>query len=246
MSGSPRAAGGLKYLGNDVSEYRKHYEITSKDDAKSWTNLVRLCRVLNETPADQLEKALSPLLDIDGALKFLALENVFINNDGYWIRTSDYSIYEDEKGQFHVVPHDVNETFGMPGGPGMRGGQSIKGIELDPLFGADDSNKPLISKLLAVPKLRARYLGYVRDIAEKWLDWKKLEPLAEQYQSLIAADMKTDTRKLDPFEAVTKEMKEDSGPEGPGGPRRRISLKNFVEQRRAFLLAYTAPKRAAQ
>ena len=76
-------------------------------------------------------------------------------------------------GQFHVVPHDVNETFGMPGGPGMRGGQSIKGIELDPLFGADDSNKPLISKLLAVPKLRARYLGYVRDIAEKWLGDKQ-------------------------------------------------------------------------
>jgi hypothetical protein len=200
--------------------------------------------VLNETPAGQLEKALSPLLDVDGALKFLALENVFINNDGYWIRTSDYSLYEDEKGQFHVIPHDVNETFGMPGGPGMRGGQSIKGVELDPLFGADDSNKPLISKLLAVPKLRARYLGYVRDIAEKWLDWKKLGPMAEQYQSLISSDVKSDTRKLDSLEAFTKGVKEDIEEEGVRGPRRRISLKSFAEERRAFLLAYTESKRA--
>ena len=40
----------------------------------------------------------------------------------------------------------------------------------------NDESKPLRSKLLAVPALRARYLSYVRDIAEKWLDWKTLGP----------------------------------------------------------------------
>ena len=242
VSGSPRASGGLKYIGEDVAEYKKHYEIKSKDDTNSWAALIKLCRVLDKTPAGELEKTLAPLLDIDGALKFLALENVFINNDGYWIRSSDYSIYEDEQRRLHLVPHDVNETFGQPGGPGMRGGPSIKGVELDPLKGIDDADKPLLSKLLAVPALRARYLGYVRDIAEKWLDWKKLGPLAEQYQSLIAADMKTDTRKLDSLEAFTKGVNEDVEEEGMRGPRRRISLKSFVEQRRAFLLAYTETK----
>jgi hypothetical protein len=44
------------------------------------------------------------------------------------------------------------------------------GVELDPLVGADDTSRPLRSKLLAVPALRARYLKYVRDIAERWLD----------------------------------------------------------------------------
>jgi hypothetical protein len=248
VSGSPRASGGLKYIGEDVTEYKKHYEIKSKDDTNSWAHLIKLCRVLEKTPADQLEKTLSPLLNIDSALKFLALENVFINNDGYWIRSSDYSLYEDEQGRFHVVPHDVNETFGRPGGPGMRGGQggeSIKGVELDPLKGIDDADKPLLSKLLAVPALRARYLGYVRDITEKWLDWKKLGPLAEQYQSLIAADVKTDTRKLDSIEAFTKGVSEDTEQEGgPRGPRQRLSLKSFVEQRRAYLLSYKGPARA--
>src|SRR4030095_4504828 len=86
------------------------------------TDLGKLCKVLNETPADRLVEELSPLLDIDGALKFLALENVLINNDGYWIRTSDYCIYEDEKGRFHIVPQDTNETFTKPGGQGFGGG----------------------------------------------------------------------------------------------------------------------------
>jgi hypothetical protein len=238
VPGSPRASGGLKYIGDDVAEYKKHYELKTKDDPKSWSDLIELCRVLNETPTAELEKKLTPLLDIDGALKFLALENVFINNDGYWIRTSDYNLFQDEKGQFHLVPHDVNETFSTPGGPGpgMRNGPQIRGVELDPLTGADDPNKPLLNKLLAVPALKTRYLGYVRDMAEHWLDWKKIAPLAEQYQSLIAADVKTDTRKLDSFDAFSKSVKEDVEEEGFRGPRRRISLKSFVEQRRAYLL----------
>ncbi len=240
VPGSPRASGGLKYIGDDVAEYKKHYEIKSKDDPKPWADLIQLCRVLNNTPADELEKKLAPLLDVDGALKFLALENVFINNDGYWIRTSDYNLYEDEQGRFHLIPHDVNETFALPGGPGMRGGVQIKGVELNPLFGADDPNKPLLHKLLAVASLRERYLTYVIEMAEQWLSWKKLGPLAEQYQALIAADVKTDTRKLGSFEAFTKGITQDTEEEGFRGPRQRISLKSFVEQRRKFLLENAA------
>ena len=105
-----------------ASRRRRIYEIKSKDDPKSWQDLIHLCKVLNETAPGELEQALSPILDIDGALKFLALDNALINNDGYWIRTSDYSLYQDEKGRFHVLPSDSNETFVMPGGPGFGGG----------------------------------------------------------------------------------------------------------------------------
>ena len=249
VPGSPRGDGGLTYIGDDVAEYRKRYEIKSKDDPKSWSDLIHLCRVLNETPSNKLEAALAPLLDIDGTLKFLALENVFINNDGYWIRSSDFNLCQDDKGQFHIVPHDANETWRRPQGPGMgrRGGgeeQSINGVELDPLAGANDSKKPLLNKLLAVPSLRARYFGYVRQITEQWLDWKKIGPLAEKYQALIAADVKTDGRKLDSFEAFSKGVAEDAAEEAGRGPRRPMSLKSFVEQRRAYLLNHSEVKNA--
>ena len=151
-------------------------------------------------------------------------------------------IYQDEKGRFHIIPHDANETFALPGGPGFGGEPSMSGIELDPLTGADDPNKPLLHKLLAVPSLRTRYLGYIRNIAEQWLDWNKLGPLAQQYQALIAADVKTDTRKLDSLDAFTKSATADTESSGFRGPRRKISLKSFVEQRRAYLLNHPAVK----
>ena len=250
VPGSPRAQGGLAYLGENTADYKKHYDIKTKDDPKSWADLIKLCRVLNQTAPDKLEAALAPMLDIEGALKFLALDNALVNNDGYWIRTSDYSIYEDEKGRFHLIPQDANETFSLPEGQGMGpgprrgGGPTINGVELDPLLRAGDASKPLLNKLLAVPALKARYLGYVRTIAERSLDWKKLGPQVQQYQSLIVADVKSDTRKLDSFDAFTRGATEDVESQGVRGPQRGISLKNFVEQRQKYLLNHPEVSKA--
>jgi hypothetical protein len=227
VPGSPRGRGGLEYLGSPAA-YRRLYEIRTEDRPQPWTDLAEMTRVLNETPADGLEAALSPLLDIDGALKFLALEVALVNSDGYWTRASDYNIYQGVDGRFHIIPHDVNEALGSADGRGF-GGRG--GPDLDPLVGLSDSTKPLRSKLLAVPALRERYLGYVRDIAERWLDWQVLEPMVRQYQALIAADVRSDTRKLDSFEAFQEGVS---------------TLRNFTQRRRAFLLGAPGPARPAE
>lgn len=235
VPGSPNGRGGLEYLGDDVNAYKRIYDIRTKDDPKAWAALVNLTKVLNQTPADRLEAALAPVLDVNEALKFLALENAFVNSDGYWTRASDYNIYLDPSGRFHVLPHDVNEAFpsgeGPGGGPGFggRGGRGMMegDATLDPLVGLNDTTKPLRSKLLAVPALRQRYLGYVRDIATKWLDWKTLGPLAAKYQALITADVRVDTKKLSTFEAFES---------GVGG------LRAFAEKRRALLVGGAATR----
>ncbi len=262
VQGSPGGRGTFAYLGDAKKDYEGIYVLKTKDSPKVWADLANLMKVLNETPADRLESALKPILDVDGALKFLALENVLINNDGYWIRNSDYAIYQDEAGKFHLIPHDMNECFARPGGPGFGGGrrgpggpggspggpggqgggQRTEGVKLDPLVAANDASKPLLSKLLAVPALRERYLGYTRDIATKWLDWQKLGPVAQQLHDLIADEVKADTRKLDSYEAFAQSLTRDTegtgfGPFGGGS----IALKNFADQRRAYLLSYQPP-----
>jgi hypothetical protein len=77
--------------------------------------------------------------------------------------------------------------------------------------------------LLAVPALRERYLGYVRQIATRWLDWKTLEPRVRQYQALIAEDVRKDTRKLDTVEAFQNGVD---------------AIKAFAERRRTYLVNY--------
>ncbi len=260
VPGSPNGRGGLVYLGPDKAAYERIYEIRSRDNDRSWNALINLTKVLTETPIDRLEAALEPILNVDGVLRYLALEATFVNNDGYWTRASDYNLYLDRDGRFHVVPHDSNETFpaqagrgGGPGGP-RRGGQPPadappagraglpppggppggpggaaggRGTVLEPLVSAGDEAKPLRSRLLAVPALRARYLAYMREMAERWLDWKNLEPLAAEYQDLIRADVARDTRKLYSMEQFTTAVNGETA-----------SLKWFADTRRAFLLGH--------
>lgn len=237
VSGSPNGRGGLAYLGDDPAAYKRVYEIKSKDTKESWADLIHLCKVLNQTPPAELEKALAPILDVDGALKFLALDKAAINNDGFWTRASDYSIYEDPNGKFHVIPWDANETFREPEGMGFRGGDVPRDATLGIFVGADDSNKALLQKLLAVPALRARYVADIKDIATNWFDWKKIGPLVAGWQALLADDVKKDTRKIFSTEAFSKAITVD-GFEPGGGPTAppNLSLKTFFEQRRAYLL----------
>jgi spore coat protein CotH len=173
VPGSPRSSGGLGYFGEVATEYKRVYEIKTKDKPQSWAELIHFSRVLSETPPDKLEKAMEPLLDIDSTLRWLALDKASINNDGYWTRSSDYDIYEDPDGRFHVIPWDANETFRETEAFGFGGGGGGK-VDLDPFAGADDPEKALLNKLLAVPALRTRYLRYLRDIAENWLSWNKI------------------------------------------------------------------------
>jgi hypothetical protein len=115
----PQGRGGLQYQGDDPAPYRRSYEIKSKDDPAAWTALVNLAKVLNTTPPDQLEAALAPILDVDETLKFLAVDVALVNGDGYWTRASDFSLFRDPKGRFHITTHDANETFSGIGGPGL-------------------------------------------------------------------------------------------------------------------------------
>lgn len=126
-SGSPGADAGLRYLGDDLEEYKQRFEMKSNDGKKAWERLVELCRVLNEAPLERLESELEPLLDIDGALRFLALDIVVVNSDGYWTRASDYSLFLDSENRFHVFPHDMNEAFQAGHGPPGGGGPGRSG-----------------------------------------------------------------------------------------------------------------------
>ena len=327
VRGSPGGGGGLEYSGDDPAGYKRRFEIKSKDDPKDWDALVRLCKTLNETPADRLEAALRPMLDLDGLLWFLALDVALINCDGYWARASDYSLYRDPKGVFHVVPHDMNEAFRPPTGPGIGGGMRFptprpgevlppplammlnltdaqrkqladlqkevdvtldalltpeqrkqvkelrdaappgggfrpggfggpgglggppggpRGgggtVDLDPLVGLTDARKPLRSKVLAVPALRAKYLAYVREIADKQLDWATLGPVVAGFRRQIEAEVRADTRKLEPTEAFLRATADDA----TAGGGRGMPLRAFADARRKYLLAYREPTEGAK
>lgn len=240
VRGSPNGRGGLDYIGEDIEPYKQRYELKDGND-DDWHALIRLCKTLCETPAEELEAKLAPMLDLDSTLWFLALDCGLINSDGYWTRASDYSIHRDKKGVFHIIPGDMNEAFRSPEGPGMGGPRGMRpnrgqglpqagerpfppqgapvgnavradGVKLDPLVAMDDAGKPLRSKLLAVPALKERYLAKLRTLAETDLDWKNLGPVVASYRKLVEKVVAADTRKLSTTEEFLKLTADEVSP----------------------------------
>jgi spore coat protein CotH len=119
-------AAGLMDQGDDLEAYKKLYQIKGSPSPEAadaaWKALRELCRVLKETPPERAVEEIGKRLDVHGALWFLALDNVFMDSDGYYSRGSDYELYLDPDGVMHVLSRDNNETFGFGGGPGGPGG----------------------------------------------------------------------------------------------------------------------------
>lgn len=105
------AGGGLTYLGDDPAAYRALYRLEGPDSPGAWQALIRLCRTLEQTPPEQLEKALAPLLDVEGTLRFLALENALLNQGGYRAIGGGYGLVLDAAGRFHPVPLAGEQAF---------------------------------------------------------------------------------------------------------------------------------------
>ena len=240
----PGRSSGLVYNGVEPSAYQESYQLKTREEEapNAWQDLINLCEVLEVTPDDQLESKLSAIFNIDRALWFLALDNVFIDNDGYFSRASDYALYQDPMGRFHLLPHDSNETFRFAGGGGPNSWQT-DGEMLSPVSQEDDAMRPVISRLLAIPHLRARYLAHVRTVTNEWLDWDVLQPIIAEYQALVDTEVKADDKRLYTYEAfATSHIKDQGGGAGSGGRqggrgrRTTPSFKRFIEERTEYLL----------
>lgn len=258
VHGSPRGGGGLDYRGDDPAAYRHPYEQKSGGD-EAQAKLIELCKILDQTPADKLPALLEPICDVDQLLWFLAIDVGLMNSDGYWVRASDYNIYLDKNGKFHFIPHDMNEAFRPPrggagglrrGGPGSEApgtsdplaasGQSNPLTGLDPLTGLTDAQKPLRSKVLAVPKYREQYLNNLKTLTEKSLNWESLGPFVTAQASLISESMKSETRGLASYEifAAATSDKESANSEAPRFGPPRLSIREFIDGRHSFLNEY--------
>ena len=228
----PGRGGALTYSGDDPETYKETYQLKTSNVENPWEDLIALCKMLDETTSDaELAEKLPSLLNIDQVLWQLAVSNVFMDDDGYIHKGGDYAIYQDLNGRFHLIPHDNNESIRFArsgrGGPGGRGpgGWSwgnLTGGMVSPVAHEDNPARPLIHRLLSNPQWRARYLAHLRRVVNEWLDWEVLEPIVKAYMALIDAEVQKDDKKLYGYEEFAKGAPED--------------LKNFITQRRAYLL----------
>jgi len=105
--------GSLTYLGDDPAAYGSVYSKQSNEDVNDWSDLIALCKLLDQTdPADYPTKV-EPILDMDSILTALALDNLTVNLDSYVDMAQNYYIYHDPATSKWVwIPWDPSLAFG--------------------------------------------------------------------------------------------------------------------------------------
>ncbi len=218
----------LIWLGNDPAQYQKGFALKTSPDKDSWTDLIRLCDILNNTPIAQLPAKLPAVLDIDVALRMLAVGNGMLwldSYEGYGCR--NYFLHQDAlHGRFVLMPWDADSSFGLyPDGlPDVT--------KVSPFRHQWNWRRPLLSRLLAIPAWRARYCAHIRTFLEEVMDWPRLEVQIRALHALIDRANRKDPKRLYPpsmlKDSLTKSL-DLGGTRVPG-------LKPVVEARRAYLL----------
>lgn len=103
----------FEYLGEDVNNYNRTYQLKTNEEADDWSGLINLMRVIRDTPPEDFAEEISKIFNVDRYLRTLAVDVATNNWDSNLQHGRNWYLYEDtETGIFHWIPWDYNLALG--------------------------------------------------------------------------------------------------------------------------------------
>ena len=198
----------LLYLGEDASLYPEAtYELKTNEDTADRSDLIAFAKVLNQTDADELDTALAAVLDVEGYLRWLAVNTWMVSMDSYAGTVDNYYLYHGEDGRFRFIPWDLNQAFGnyhgtACSGAGALGCEAPMGTDEyltlnpdEPYCGCSKGARPLIEKVLASSPLLKRYHEILGELVDGVLELERVKNKMQSLRDLIEDAAHLDTQK---------------------------------------------------
>lgn len=125
--------------------------------------LYRLLDVLNNEPDETFPEEIEKVLDVDEALRFLAVSAGILHLDNYIGIGHNTYLYE-TNGKFFLIPWDLNMTFGTFNGGIRKDG--IINYYIDEPTAGPMKRFPLADRLLSHKPYLEKYRGFMRELLD--------------------------------------------------------------------------------
>ncbi len=171
--------GGANFVEGSFNE--ENFEKKTNEDDEDWSDIIALFDALHDdtattAPATWREN-LEAVFDVDGFLKYLAVNGIIQNWDTYGRMTHNYYLYNNpETSKLTWIPWDNNEA--------LQDGKQGGALSLD-FSNLDSSNWPLISKLYADDVYKTRYNDYVLAVIGDSFNTNSMQADYDSYSALI-------------------------------------------------------------
>ncbi len=158
------------------------FEKKTNEDDEDWSDIIALFDALHDgtrttDPATWREN-LEAVFDVDGFLKYLAVNGIIQNWDTYGRMPHNYYLYNDpDTGKLTWIPWDNNEALQE----GKLGGS----LALD-FSDLSNSEWPLIAKIYADDVYKAQYDLYLSEVISDAFETSSIQATYDYYSTLIA------------------------------------------------------------
>lgn len=228
-NGMPTSVTVWGYEGADSTSYEDVFELKSDT---GWEELIEFLDVFNNNP-EEMEN----YLNVDNHLWMLAFDNLMVNLDSPINYGHNYYLFQDGAELFNPIIWDLNENFGVFSM--LIGGQNLSTSQmqtLDPLLNMNDSDYPIVGKVLSNEKYQRMYAAHMRTIIEEIFQSGWYETRAYELQDIISDTYATDPNKFYTFSQMEQNINSTvSSGGGPGGSS-VIGLTQLMDTRYEWLL----------
>jgi hypothetical protein len=184
---------------------------TNQNDL-DYSGLFKFLDVLNNEPDDTFPQEIEKALDVDEALRFLAVSAVIVHLDNY-IGIGHNTYFYEVDGKFYLIPWDLNMTFGTFNGGIRKDG--IINYYIDEPTAGPMNRFPLVDRLLSYPPYLEIYHGYIQELLDGPFSLDVVLPRVDQLAELIRPYVEADTEAFYSYEDFERCLTEDLRPPDP-------------------------------
>jgi spore coat protein H len=141
------------------SQYYAYDLKTRKNELESAkAGLTAFISDLNTKTGDEFNTWISQKMDVDLFLKTYAVSVMVGMWDDYWVNTNNFYFYFAANGKGYFIPYDYDNTLGTS--------YIVNSGTKDPLNWGPATGRPLVTKLLAIPAYREKFMNYIHELAD--------------------------------------------------------------------------------